>query len=382
VRRALWPAIVVFAAVGALVLTTGQPSPGAPLVSAGFYPFKARSTPPAPDPVPAGRLERKLAQELRPHLLFDSSERWRPLEINAFLAEHFADRSGHTPPSPDGSGYLDIHGNGHDGVAYYSPVAGHCVTAAQSRSLPGGFDCDRGAPTAIYYRRTTHDRLWFWDYWIFYRFNDYNGIVNKCAVYCDDHEGDWEGLTIVTDAAARPHVRGAILAEHGHLVATTVSALTMQGGHAVVYVATGTHASYRSACRRHCGQFRVDPVDATWPVEESHDGHMGWMGNGDMVCHDIQCVRPFESRWNTWTARWGSTCHKRCLPILKGPSPQTPARQSRYRCPWRADRVDQGDRSVAGILDKLPSAAVAAPAVTCANPSLLSPVGRALLQGD
>jgi hypothetical protein len=348
-----------------------------------FYPFSADPSTVPPTLPHRSVEERELARKVRPLLRFDSTERWRPLEISAFLHERFADGKGHQLPKPDGSGYLDIHGQHDGGAEYFTPVAGHCITAADARKAKSGFNCDRGAPTAMYYRRTEHDRLWFWDYWVFYRFNDYTGKINNCGIYCDDHEGDWEGVTIVTTASLQPQVKGAIIATHQHLVATTASALEVLGDHVAIFVATGTHASYRFPCEGGCDQFRTGLLDVTWPVEESHDGRQDWDGNSDADCQHIDCVRPLPEHepasasnapvpigWNAWKRGWGATCQTGCFGQLKkfkplswmaklhGPSPLAPGQQPRYRCPWAADRIDRGTAPISQIIDHLPSLVV------------------------
>jgi lysophospholipase L1-like esterase len=343
-----------------------------------IYPFPAPLSPAAPALLHHGSAEIALAARLRPHLLFDRTERWRPLAIPSFLQERFADGGAHHLWTE--RGYLEIHGSHGDGVDYYAPGTGACFDAKEARRYAGGappsrsrgpvrartVNCDLGARSAMYYRRTTHAGLWYWDYWVFYRYNDYNGTFNRCLFYCDDHEGDWEGVTIVTtrDLLA-PQVVGALYAEHENRIAVARPALLLDpsGQHVSVFVANGSHASYRFACPGSCEQHVVRP-------EERHDGASPWEGNDDAVCVHTQCVQPLPesgpdddgaapspSAWSAQTAKWGSTCPEGCT--LAGPSPDSPGRQGRYRCPWVATRVDQGLIPAVESTRRLPAPAVA-----------------------
>ena len=309
--------------------------------------------------------ERTLAIQFRPYLYFDSAERWRPLEVGHFLAERFADGRGHgacppasEPPCEDVAGvgglvsgqvsYLDIHGQIDDGADFYTPPPALCLAPRAP------MDCNGGPRSAIYYRRTTHDDRWYWDYWAFYRYNDYNGRRNRCLFYCDDHEGDWEGVTVVTTASKRPRIVGALYAAHADRVEVEPQALlrARPRSHVRVFVANGTHASYRFPCESACFQYATL---AGKPLpEEDHDGAVSWGDNLDAACLRNHCVQPLpEERtdtdvsfprpvsWNGWPGLWGQTCHRGCGK-LDGSSPRAPGRQTRYLCPWVPTRKDTG----------------------------------------
>jgi hypothetical protein len=254
--------VSALAACAALAGAAHAQTTGAPI-----YPFAAPLSPGGPALLHHSDVEVALAARVRPYLFFDKTERWRPLVVAAFMHEQFSDGRGHHLWAE--RGYLEIHGSKPNGVDYSSPAAGTCFDAKRARRDAGlggpsraalptpahAVDCDRGAPSATYYRRTTHAGLWYWDYWVFYRYNDYNGKFNRCRFYCDDHEGDWEGTTIVTtrDVLA-PQVVGALYAEHENRIAVGRSALILDptGQHASVFVAAGTHASYRFRCLASC----------------------------------------------------------------------------------------------------------------------------------
>lgn len=305
--------------------------------------------------------ERLLAMKVRPHLLFDGHEPWRPLEVERFVSEQFPDREGHkacwdSPQSrcepvaglsqlqgraaPD---YLDIHGERENGTDYASPHR-FCHTTA-----PPAADCNGGAQAAIYYRRTTHEGHWYWDYWWFFRYNDYAGSFNHCnQVFCGDHEGDWEGVTVVTMPSLTPEIVAVVYAAHRNRILVEGSEAPLEDGHPLVFVAAGTHASYPYRCSAGCRQYAsVEPFGRL--SEDPHDGAVSWGGNEDADCLKYHCVRPLPEvgkpsdlalpragGWAGWPGQWGRTCHEGCesFPHLLQASPRSPGTQIRFKCPW------------------------------------------------
>jgi hypothetical protein len=307
-----------------------------------------------------GSEERLLATALRPRLRFDSQEPWRPISVSAFVGESYVDgtddeacRQGadsgcaplakvdelrRGPGTPD---FIDIHGDGKNGVDYKSPYR-------RCRG-PVAVDCDSGPSAVIYYRRTSHEGRWYWDYWWFLRYNDYVGHFNECAVYCADHEGDWEGMTVITTASLKPRILGAIYAAHKARILVEAPILPVSGTHPLAYVAEGTHATYPFRCTgRDCEQFD-EALDVRLP-EDSHDGEVAWGGNDDHECARFECVRPIPEvghpgttaaplagGWAGWHGTWGDTCVNGCG--LAESSPRSPGVQIRFKCPWVPTRV-------------------------------------------
>jgi hypothetical protein len=304
-------------------------------------------------------LERRLATELRPRLRFDSGEPWRPLEVGSFLAERAPRQAGQRlcrgdprsadcvaagdpevlrrgPGAPD---FIDIAGEVREPGGYRSP-------APRCRISPPALDCNDGPRSVVYYRRTSHEGRWYWDYWWFMRFNDYKGRFNDCRFYCADHEGDWEGITVITTASLEPEVLGAVYAAHKERILVEADVLPRSGQHPIAFVARGTHASYPFRCGSRgepCRQFGA-LVGFRLP-EESHDGEAAWGGNVDAQCEAVDCVRPLPEigepddaalplagEWAGWTGKWGRTCVEGCGKAES--SPNSPGVQTRFRCPW------------------------------------------------
>ena len=304
--------------------------------------------------------ERLLALQFRPRLRFDSAERWRPLAVKPFLIERFAGGHGHgachqgdrtpcplieSPELQPEIAFIDVYGRIDNGADTYGPPAEECAVAAP-------LDCDAGPGSAIYYRRTSHAGRWYWDYWWFLRYNDYNGSRNRCQFYCADHEGDWEGVTVVTTATEKPQLVEAIFAAHSDRILVPLEALLRTGNHIQVFVADGTHAAYAFPCAVDCRQYASKPVVGAL-FEEHHDGDAPWAENRDAVCLEHHCLRPLPeepsdppalfptpSEWNGWPGHWGASCANGCL--ADSASPSSPGFQSCYICPWVPTRRHTG----------------------------------------
>jgi hypothetical protein len=309
--------------------------------------------------------EVKLATELRPRLLFDSSEPWRPLDVGAFIAEGFGRREGHKAcdwlpgrqasrcepadlarlrPGLQAPEYLDIHGSDKDNGSDYGSADPSCHT-----KQPPAVDCNAGPRSVIYYRRTTHEGRWYWDYWWFLRFNLYSGPLHECnEVNCSNHEGDWEGITVITTPTRHPQIVGAIYAAHRNRILGEGDEIPLAGGRPMVFVAAGTHASYPYRCSAGCQQYAKLGGTVRLP-EDPHDGSVSWGGNDDGDCLRVECVKPLPEieaandlalplagSWAGWRGLWGETCHRGCSwPLVQG-SPRSPGLQIRYECPWAA----------------------------------------------
>jgi hypothetical protein len=304
------------------------------------------------------KVERRLATEFRPRLRFNSDERWRPLAVDRFLGEHFRDGGGETAcwrgPDPhcesiglkvlrrggEAPDFIDIHGDSKNGADYTSAHP-NCLAEAPA------VDCNEGPGAVMYYRRTSHEGRWYWDYWWLYRYNDYIGRFNDCEFYCADHEGDWEGMTVVTTATPQPEILGAIYATHTARVKVEAEILPRSGTHSLAFVAEGTHATYPFRCGRDCKQYATIGGDRL--PEDDHNGRIAWGANVDAECAKFRCVRPLPEigrppeqsaplagGWAGWAGKWGSTCPAGC--DFAESSPGSPGVQTRFKCPWTATR--------------------------------------------
>jgi hypothetical protein len=285
------------------------------------------------------------AAQYAPNLFFDSGEKSRPLNVDLFLKERYPPQQiffplpgggtgsvsenvnpghevcGATAPidcvlangtsSLDGpftsSDYLDIHGSG-DASNYYAPFCAN-----------GGLqDCDTGPASAVYYHTATSPESLdtFYDYWFFYRFNDF---YNTFGI--GDHEGDWEGVTVGLDPLDSSTFAFVTFSQHGTWYSYARSVLSCDGkrqsgsclmadgagtGQRVdVFPSQGGHTNYPDACTPSLLPCFQD--HATLP-EKSHDGQALWGNNNAMLAGALQASPPLgHLRWVDFPGHWGNS---------------------------------------------------------------------------
>jgi hypothetical protein len=338
----------------------------------------------------------QLVTDYRPALFFDSQEGWRPLDVQKLLDEqtitpdaavHLCARSAQETAQPadecdyrihasptlsslasltadpahatdampgtaDGSWpYLDIPGSADNGVDYQT------ANPDPTCHADNGFGHDlRECFTQPYdamYVDVNEDAAGnrYLDYWVFYRYNDVNFEGDS-----DDHEGDWEGLTVVLSGnTATPSVTGVIYAAHKDLGFVDPSQLqeyvspdpndppslglqpfTSHSGptHVAAFVAEGTHASYSFTCS-HSVEFTCAnpsfPDLLHWIGENNHDGQVGWALNS--ACSACVIQMPMDpTSWTFWPGRWGSSIQNDTAAGAMGESPKSPGHQPRFLC--------------------------------------------------
>jgi hypothetical protein len=345
--------------------------------------------------------EVELAMQVRPYLLFDSEEHWRPLEIESFLRERFprqeagaqrlcyavkpceaAHGAEKLQPVLGAPTFIDIAGGLENGKDFHSPHP-------RCRKDKPAVDCNSGPLSAMYYRRSTHEGRWYWDFWVFYRYNDYTATASECIKerWCSDHEGDWEGVTVVTSPSLTPELLGVIYAAHRNRILVEAEDLPSLEGHPVAYVAEGTHASYPYRCAKDCHQYAKKA--GVFLPEDDHDGKVPWGGNSEQDCATYQCVRPFPEvgepgglapplagGWAAWPGAWGATCQRnecrKKIAEVQG-SPASPGTQPRFRCPWAPTDESPRLSDKGGLTESERAAGAARRYATCARQAGVGP---------
>jgi hypothetical protein len=281
----------------------------------------------APPPAtPAGDLA--LALRFRPRLLFDQKERWRPTDVDRFLAE-----PGHQACPPPGAGpcapftsvaqltpavaYLDMHGTRGDGSDAVPPDLATCA-----KTRPDLRECDGDGRSVIYAHVVRSGARIAIDYWWFLRYNAYS---------LDRHESDWEGVTAVVNRAGT-RLLEVHFAAHASVWRYDADVPSVLDGRVKAYVSNGDHAAYPRPCTRLCRQ-----TDQTLP-EAHYGGQVSWIGNSAAGCRRL-CVRLLPAApdgapasWDAWDGRWGAPTAPAFAP------PQTPAFQRRFTHPFDARR--------------------------------------------
>ena len=229
----------------------------------------------------------------------------------------------------------------------------------------------------MYVARARARRRLYLGYWWFIPFNaspwrsEVNclpGLAIRTAT-CFDHEGDWEGVTVVLDAerasprpiptgspTSKPDVRPLRGARaHDPLARGSSSSwpprtTAVYATHPVVYAAKGSHASYPAPCDSDddCDQ---DLSGNGSLGEGGFDGGTRWTYNDNCAQFEFgstgenlgPCLIALPATtdgsrgvlWNAFPGRWGkATCSiiaKFCSAV---DGPETPSRQKRFREPW------------------------------------------------
>lgn len=284
-----------------------------------------------------------LARWYRPIMRFDSSEDWRPLNVDSFLAEKNGNKANHKvcvgstcwniasaatlAAHNSTTAKINIAGTGSEST-YKSPN-----TACNSTSHPTR-ECDTGAATAVYYALSPSSPTGYryLDYWLFYRYNFFGSV----PVANDfNHEADWENVTVATSQVQPGSFDYATFSQHGKYVSYLRDILRCDGNQSAnscngatrgrrvtSYVAMGTHANYPDPCSEviplQCGQSQ------NALPERGHDGSRLWGVDGS----DANLLALPASGWSTWLGSWGTEGGA----TVNGPAAGDHA--SRFTTPW------------------------------------------------
>jgi hypothetical protein len=357
---------------------------------------------------PSARADFALAEEHRPALLFDDDEPVpKPLAIDALFRQGHVHLCDDRPlagdgcsPDPirdprdlrNGGKRLELERPSSDALraqARRERVRSRAAVVAPQSAMPAAGQQPASAPLtssqpdaplgeggAIYVHpvsvNTGGQRLLYLDYWWYLSDNPARaaggalcgaGLVIPGAT-CQDHESDWEGVTVVVDrTTATPVVTAVHYAQHNRVNRYDWKALraywrtprlqrfakrvTGADARPLVFVAEGTHASYPFPCSTDCKQIGAGLG------ENDHDGELEWGGNNTKNCGAANCLQPLPTAgggqqaalWNDFSGPWGKP---HCLWRYycdSGSPPEAPGRQKRYRDPTLAavhgGRVDR-----------------------------------------
>jgi hypothetical protein len=303
----------------------------------------------------------ELAERFRPWLLFDSKEKWRPLNVDDMFDEgtqRFCVRQG--GPStcsavPNALAFDKLIAEKRAGTNSYVNIAGSKLSEyhgpASCRAL---WDCNGGPRSAIYYDATESNGRYYVDYWWFLRFNhfsryDFNrtclASLAREAGLCDEHEGDWEGVTVVTRPHDATHVEYVVYAAHKGTFRYSGAQLQLRNEtRPVVYLTEGGHSAYPLACAHSCRQPPALAIDGVVPPETDHDGRAPWGRNTEACVPNApgSCLLSLAAQpWTHWPGEWGAGCSAACGGALDANSPHSPGVQARFQTPWCSFQEDQ-----------------------------------------
>jgi hypothetical protein len=307
-----------------------------------------------------------LAYRFMPILDFSSQEKWRPLNVEAFLSEVepatgqawdqicnetctplLGEASLKTAPYP--YDYIKQHNSGGEPNSYRSPYSG-CIHTVEGTEV---LDCDSGPESSIYYHVVGPSPAGYQyiDYWIFYRYNQ--GFLD-----IGNHAGDWEGIT-VAPSADYSTFHFAEFSEHGKWKSFlrenlecdnagehscgTEPAEHYKGLHVMSFPASGSHANYT---RPNSG-----------PSEDGNtDGKAPW---GNNLNPEALLLMPATAtqgsawttgpeNWTDWPGRWGETQPGELELPGESQSPCSPAapcskdHASHFFAPWTGAECETG----------------------------------------
>jgi hypothetical protein len=148
---------------------------------------------------------------------------------------------------------------------------------------------------------------------------------------CFDHEGDWEGVTLVLskDSAKPDRLEFVNYAAHEGVFRYRPVQIEREGLRPVVYIANGSHAAYPFACPNDCKQ--VNKLFGHALPEDNTDGKRPWGRNDEA---DALLPLPAGS-WEAFAGFWGSrTCDDAFGACTFGVPPRSPSQQRRFGSPW------------------------------------------------
>ena len=314
----------------------------------------------------------ELAGRFRPWLLFDSAEQWRPLNVDRLFKERthrFCERPPTAQTGVPGPTLAEapckrignlanftrlVNDTAPVGSAKYIDLAGSKLDDYRGPDRCGDLlDCGSGPGSAIYYHVTESNDRFYVDYWWFLRFNHFyrSGPRFSCKAdfaakngICDEHEGDWEGVTVVTPPGEQDRIDYVVYAAHKGTFRYTSPGFRTPPGQPtrpVVYVARGSHASYPTKCPRKCIQPAPLAFQGLIPLPESrYDGGDSWERNRGRCKPNApgSCLLALRTEqesetWSDWPGQWGNRCGDVCGGRPGANSPQSPGTQSRYQTP-------------------------------------------------
>ena len=127
-------------------------------------------------------------------------------------------------------------------------VAGHydqrlCKSIDGTAALACYADADaaHAEPPAVYGAVSRRGNRIALEYWLFYAFDLYSP-TDPPGEFWQDHEADWEAVTVLLDETQRPLVVGT--SRHCGGTRRDWAKVRKQGGRPLVYVALGSHANY------------------------------------------------------------------------------------------------------------------------------------------
>jgi hypothetical protein len=251
----------------------------------------------------------QLLARYAPILVLHPAERFQPESVDGYLADsdlvagHYDQR---LCRSIDGTAALDCYANA---------------------------DAAHGQPPAVYGAVLRSGGRLVLEYWLFYPFDLY-APAGVTGDFWQDHEADWEAVTVLLDASRKPLLVGT--SRHCGGARRPWSRVRKRGTRPVVYVALGSHANYFAP-----GAIPLDK--GCWPdvalaVFKAYGvALVDQAATGKTISNaEVLPVTATSPSWMTFAGAWGETQYVHFpnnTPFAYGLGPVGPAFHALWRRP-------------------------------------------------
>lgn len=250
----------------------------------------------------------QLLRRYAPVLVLHPDERFRPERVDGFLAA-----------SDLVAGHRDVRGC----LSIDGPAALDCYANA---------DGAHPSPPTAYGAVFRTGRRIVLEYWLFYAFDLYSPAI-PANEFWQDHEGDWEAVSVVLDASGQPLAVGT--SRHCGGARRSWSRVQRRGTRPVVYVALGSHANYFAP-----GEYALD--QRCWP-DVARRIFVAYgvplrdhVAAGAVVVPQVVPVTARSPGWMSFAGAWGETQYVHFPnnpPFAYGLGPVGPAFHALWRRP-------------------------------------------------
>jgi hypothetical protein len=263
-----------------------------------------------------------------PILVLHPDERFQPVAVDGFLADSDLTRKTEAGwekvdgPLPAGGADLRLDQRlcrAIDGLA-----ASPCYAAAETAHDSG---------PVVYgaaFRTKTRIDL---QYWLWYPYDDFSPTY-PAGAFWQVHEGDWEAVSVILDAGAKP--LAAAYSQHRKGKRRAWGAVPRRGARPLVYVGLGSHANFFGPGEQPLAPPAVD--QATINVMRAYGIAVpaDHTGNGALVRPKLVRVTTRTPSWMTFAGAWGETEYLHIPdrePLASGAGPRGPAFHAQLRRP-------------------------------------------------